>query len=152
MKARLLMVADLGLLKAFRLEQPEQGSPRLIPLEQLSLESAHQHLTDQLTDSAGRRASHPGTRGGGTMADRHNLDLEVRRRLIKKLARKIEEIATGHGEDGWWLAAHKEILHPILEALPQALRARAETQVPRDLTKLEPKEILGHFLAARAEA
>ncbi len=86
------------------------------------------------------------------MADRHNLDLEVRRRLIKKLARKIEEIVAGHGENGWWLAAHKEIIHPILEALPQPLRARAETQVPRDLTKLEPKDILGHFLAARAEA
>jgi hypothetical protein len=152
MKARLLMVADLGLLKAFRLEQPEQGSARLIPIEQFSLEPAHQHLTDQLTDSAGRRAPRPGSGGGGTMADRHNLDLEVRRRLIKKLARKIEEIAAGHDADGWWLAAHKEIIHPILEALPQALRARAETRVPRDLTKLEPKDILGHFLAARAEA
>ncbi len=86
------------------------------------------------------------------MADRHNLDLEVRRRLIKTLARKIEELVTGHGTDGWWLAAHKEIIRPLLEALPQSLRARAETQVPRDLTKLEPKEILDHFLAARAEA
>jgi hypothetical protein len=152
MKARLLMVADLGLLKAFRLEQPEAGSPRLIPLQQMSLESAHQHLADQLTDSAGRRATHPGNRGGGTMADRHNLDLEVKRRLIKQIARKIEEIANGEGTEGWWLAAHKEIIRPILEALPQALRARAETQVPRDLTKLEPKEILAHFLAARAQA
>jgi hypothetical protein len=152
MNAKLLMVADLGLLKAFRMEQYETGSPRLVPIEQLSLEPAHLHLTDRITDSAGRRATHPGSRGGGTMADRHNLELEVRRRLVKQIARKIEEIVGGEGADGWWLAANKEILRPILEALPQSLRARAETQVPRDLTKLEPKEILNHFLAARAQA
>jgi hypothetical protein len=152
MKARLLMVTDLGLLKAFRFEEHQGESPRLIPIEQMNFEPAHQHLTEQITDSAGRRASQAGARGGGTMADRHNLELEVRRRLIKKIALRIEEIVSGHGADGWWLAAQKEIMHPILEALPQGLRARAETQVPRNLTKLEPREILNHFLAARAQA
>ena len=147
MKEKLLIVTDLGLLKAYKLEIRKEGSPRMILVNQLVLESAHQHLTDQITDSAGRRAATAGNTGGGTMADSHNLELETKRRLIKKLAQKIESLALASA-DGCWLAAAKEIMRPILEALPSTARARIEMQVPRDLAKLDPKEVLEHFMAA----
>jgi hypothetical protein len=146
MKARLLIVTDLGLLKAYRLEPREEGSPRLTLIEQFVLEPAHQRLTQQLTDSAGRRAAPPGNMGGGTMADSHNLLLENRRRLIRQLAQKIETLANSNSSDGFWLAAQKEILHPLVDSLTRGVRDRIEKSLPEDLTKLEPKQMLGHFL------
>jgi hypothetical protein len=147
MKSKLLIVTDLGLLKAYKAELRDEGSPRLILLEELVLESAHQHLTEQITDSAGRRAAHAGNAGGGSMAKNHNLELEAKRRLIKTLAQKITELASLSPKESCWLAAHKEIMHPVLEALPQAVRLRIEKQVPLDLTKLEPKAVMDRFLA-----
>jgi hypothetical protein len=146
MKAKLLIVTDLGLLKAYHLETREGASPKMTLRVQCVLEPAHLHVTDQVTDSAGRRTA-AGNRGGGTMADSHNLELEVRRRLIKQLAQKIETLATPNLAEGFCLAAPKDLLRPISEALPQTVRARIEKQVPLDLTKLEPKEVLARFLA-----
>jgi hypothetical protein len=147
MNARLLIVTDLGLLKAFKLEPRDGGSPRLTLVEQHVLEAAHQHLTRQVTDSAGRRAAPPGNMGGGTMADGHNLLLENRRRLVRQLAQKIEVLARADGSGGLWLAAQKEILHPLVDSLPREVRDRIEKSLPEDLTKLDPKQVLAHFLA-----
>jgi hypothetical protein len=146
MKAKLLIVTDLGLLKAYELEAREGASPRITLREQSAFAPAHQHVTDQVTDSAGRRAA-PGSKGGGTMADSHNLELEVRRRLVKQLAQKIEALAPPAPELVG-LAAPKDLLRPITESLPPALRARLEKQVALDLTKLEPKEVVARFLAS----
>ena len=147
MKTKLLIVTDLGLLKAYKLELHNEGSPRMILQEEIVLEPANQHLADRVTDSAGRRAATAANTGGGTLADSHNLELEIKRRLIKKLARKVETLAA-HGPDGCWLAASKDLLHPILEALSKPIRDRIEIHLPRDLAKLQPKEVLGHFMAA----
>jgi hypothetical protein len=149
MKTRLLIVADLGLLKAYKLELREEGSPRMHLLEQLALEPAQKHLAEQITDSAGRRAAPGGNMGGGTITDGHNLELETKRRLIRQIARKIEDLAGAHPSDACWLAAQKEILRPVVESLPHSLHARIEKKVPSDLTKLEPKQVLGHFLAQK---
>ncbi|MCX6904370.1 MAG: host attachment protein, partial [Verrucomicrobia bacterium] len=118
MKAKLLIVTDLGLLKAFQLDPREEGSPRISLREQLVLEPAHQHLTDRITDSAGRRATPGGGMGGGTMTDGHNLELETKRRLIKEIAKKIQALINLPDSPNCWLAAQKEILRPILESLP----------------------------------
>ena len=151
MKARLLIVTDLGLLKAFQFDPREEGSPRISLREQLVFEPAHQHLTDRITDSAGRRATPGGAMGGGTMSDGHNLELETKRRLIKEIVKKIQALISTPGSPNCWLAAQKEILRPILEALPPSVRARIEKQVPLDLTKLEPKQVLEHFLSAASQ-
>jgi hypothetical protein len=145
MKSKLLIVTDLGLLKAYHLQFREEGSPKLSLLDQTVFEPAHQHVTDQVTDSAGRRAAP--TQGGGSIADSHNLKLEVERRLVKQLAQKIEALAMPAPSEGFWLAAPKDLLRPITEALPQTVRARVEKQLALDLTKLEPKEVLSRFLA-----
>jgi hypothetical protein len=149
MKTRLLVVTDLGLLKAYHLELRDQGSPHMTLLEQVVLEPAHKHLTQQITDSAGRRAAPAGRMGGATMSDGHNLELETRRRLTRQIAQKIELLAGQSGAELCWLAAHKEILRPVLELLSGPVRARVEKSVPNDLTKLEPKDVLAHFLVEK---
>jgi hypothetical protein len=151
MKDRLLIVADLGMLKAYRLEFRNEGSPRMTQIEQLVLEAGQQHTTQQITDSAGRRAAPAGRMGGGTMADAHNLELETKRRGVRLIAQKIEDLLGSVAANGCWLAAQKEILRPVVDSIPQSLRPRIELQVPRDLTKLESRQVLEHFLAERAQ-
>jgi hypothetical protein len=151
MKDRLLIVADLGMLKAYHLEFRDEGSPRMTLIEQLALEAGQQHTANQITDSAGRRAAPAGRMGGATMADAHNLELETKRRGVRLIAQKIESLLASVTPNGCWLAAQKEILRPVVDSIPQALRPRIEMQVPHDLTKLDTKQVMEHFLAERAQ-
>jgi len=148
MKSKLIILADLGLLKAYRLETPENGSPRLALLQETAYADAHQHLTDRITDSAGRR-NKPGTRaGGGPLADSHNLELEVRRRMVKEIAAGIRKLLRATPGENCWLAANKGMLRPLVEALPKASQTRIERTVARDLTRIEPRRVLRHFQEA----
>jgi hypothetical protein len=148
MKSKLIILADLGLLKAYRLETPETGSPRLALVSETPYLSAHQHLTDRITDSAGRR-NKPGARGGGgPLADSHNLELEVRRRMVKEIAAGVKTLLREAGADGCWLAANKEMLRPLIEALPKTTQARIERTLARDLTKTRPQQLLRYFREA----
>ncbi len=149
MKTKLLIVTDLGLLKAFKLELRDSGSPHLTLLEEHILEPAQQHWGEQITDSAGRRAAPAGNMGGATMADAHNLELETKRRLTRQIAQRIETLAAANATEPCWLAAHKEILRPVIESLSNRVQGRIEKKVPSDLTKLEPRQVLDHFLAER---
>ncbi len=145
MKGRLLIVADLGLLKAYQLDRSPKGSPRMTLTKEVSLESAHQHLTEQITDSAGRRTAPGGKMGGGQMSDAHNLKLETKRRLVRALSRNVEELVRGDDVEVCWLAAHKEILKPLTLALTREARACIEKTLALDLTKLKPVEVLARF-------
>jgi hypothetical protein len=80
------------------------------------------------------------------MADDHNLKLEEKRRLIRKIAGRITDLIEHNAKNGCWLAAPKEINPQILNELPPAVRKRIEKSVPCDFTKLSPPEVLEHFL------
>jgi hypothetical protein len=146
MKNKLVIVTDLGLLKAYRVDVTLKNTPRLEPMKELVFEEAHRRFAETVTDMAGRHVgpSHPGW--GAPMTDDHNLRLETERRLIKRIARHIEELVHHNGQAGVWLAAHKEINHPILDELAGACRARIEKNLTCDLIKANEKELLEHFL------
>jgi hypothetical protein len=149
MKSKLIILADLGLLKAYHLETPDTGSPRLKLVEETAFASAHQHLTDRITDSSGRRNSPGAKAGGGPLADSHNLELEVRRRMIRQIASGVKKLLQLAGADGCWLAANKEMLRPLIQALPKTAQVRIERKVARDLTKTETRQVLRYFQDAR---
>ena len=150
MKSKLLILADLGLLKAYKIDLTRKGTPRLEPLEEVLLEEAHQRVVDRVTDLAGRHVAPTQKSWGAPIADDHNLRLETKRRLIKKIAGHVERLIQRHAGEGCWLAAHKEINHQILEEVPQAIRARIEKNLQRDLVKAEQEELLEHFLNPEA--
>jgi len=147
MNPKLLIVTDLGLLKAYKVEQTPEGTPRLERLEEVVLEEAHHRLVEQLPDMAGRHVAPTQIKWGAPVADDHNLKLEIKRRLIRHIARHIQRLLQRDHFDGIWLAAHKEIDHEIVEELPPAIRARIEKNLPRDLVKAEPRELLERFQA-----
>ena len=152
MKSKLIIVTDLGLLKAYKLDATPKGTPRLELFEEVVIEDAHHRLVEKVTDLAGRHVSPTAKKWGTPMAHDHNLKLETKRRLIKQIASHIERLVESNGDDGCWLAAHKEINHLILRKLPISVRARIEANLSRDLVKVSRKELLAVFapqLAAR---
>lgn len=146
----LLVVADLGGFKAYKLETNNNSlnhTPRLALLEQFSSRQAHDRLVDRMSDLSGRfpRRTGPGTGGAMSDGERHNIELEARKRLIRALAHKLNILAGRDDIDRCFLAASKEINHPLLEELNPQVRAKVAKNVPADLTKLGQLDILRHF-------
>ena len=147
MNRKLIVVADLGRLKAFQLEWTIQKTPHLVPLEEVELEEAHHRVLERVTDMAGRRAAPAQKQWGAPITDVHNLELETRHRLIRRIAKLIEQKILRDGQNGCWFAAPKEIHHAILQELPEPVRARIEKNLSRDLTKADAEELLEQFFS-----
>jgi len=149
MKNTLIVVADLGCFKAYRLEnhQPNQ-SPRLELVEEFTDADAHGKLVDKVSDLSGR---FPRRTGASNMAaamsdgERHNIELEGRKRLVRQLAQRLNGLLRNKEVERCLLAASREINHQLLDELEPQVRAKIEKNVPADLTKLERAEILRHF-------
>jgi hypothetical protein len=149
MKNTLVVVADLGCFRAFRLENhhPAQTA-RLEPVEEFNNAEAHGKLGDKVSDLSGRfpRTS-SAAHSAGAMSDgeRHNIELESRKRLVRQLAQQFNALARGKDVERCLLAASREINHQLLDELEPQVRAKIEKNIPVDLTKLERAEIMGHF-------
>jgi len=145
MNPKLIIITDRGSLKAYRLETTPKGTPRLELLEETTIEDAHHRLVEKVTDLSGRRASPTAKKWGTPLSDDHNLELEIDRRLIREIAGHIRLLVNAHRELPCCLAAPKEILLMLLEALPAKVRARIETNLAQDLVKVPRKELLKIF-------
>jgi hypothetical protein len=78
MESRLLIIADLGRVKAYKLDYTLYNTPRLELLEEIPLEEAHNRLLDKVTDEAGCHGSPTQKNWGVPLADDHNLQLEFK--------------------------------------------------------------------------
>ncbi|HWF18237.1 MAG TPA: host attachment protein [Verrucomicrobiae bacterium] len=147
MRNKLVVVADLGHLKAYRVEYDEVSThPKLDLIAHIATDEADGRLSDKLTDEAGRFMG--GQRGHEIRAsgERHNITLEFERRAVGQLAKNINHIIkrANNGEPVYF-AAHKEINHQILQHLDPSVRARIEKIVPEDLVKVKGMKLLEHF-------
>ncbi len=148
MKRTLLIVADLGRLKAYRLQEGRQFShPRLELLDDSETGVTH-HLSQDLTDQAGQFRKNPGaSEGASALSDgeQHNIDLERRRRAVKVLAQRLNLLLEREQADVCYLAADSRINQPILDELPRPSRAKIQKNVTANLTKLSQEELIRHF-------
>jgi hypothetical protein len=149
MKNTLVVVADLGCFKAYRLENDHlDRSPRLEPVQEFNNAGAHDKLGGKVTDLAGRFPRKTGaahTTGAMSDGERHNIELESRKRLVRQHAQRLNALARTTDFDRCLLAASREINHQLLDELEPQVRAKIEKNIPVDLTKLERAEILQHF-------
>lgn len=145
----LLVVADLGGFKAYKLENNDKlnQSPRLELLEHFHNQEAHGRIVDKVSDLSGRFPKGSAARSSGAMSDgeRHNIELESRKRFVRQLAQRLNVLAGRQDIDRCLLAASREINHPLLEELDPQVRAKITKNVPADLTKLGRSEILSRF-------
>jgi len=154
MKNTLVLVADLAGFKSYYLDNnPMNSGPRLELRETFENPEAHGKIVEKVTDMAGRYRQ-SGAAGNGPAAasngEKHNMDLEFRKRLIRQMAGKLNAIGRVPDVERCYLAASLEINRPLLEELEPGVRDKIEKNVCADLTKLGRAEILGHFEEARA--
>jgi hypothetical protein len=145
MKNTLMIIADLGLFKAFKLSRTDlTQTPRLDLIEEHEYVDAHGRVLDKVTDQAGRNRA-PTMRMGMSYAERQKLQLEMRRRLVKRLAEDIERVIRETGAEECYLSINKDAHKQIMEELNPSSRTRIVEVVPADLTKVEKSELLNHF-------
>jgi hypothetical protein len=110
---------------------------------------AHDRLVDKVSDLAGRFPKGMVANGaaGGVMSqgERHNIALEQRKRLTRRLAERLNVLMRRDDFDTCLFAASKEINHQLLGELDPAARAKIEVNVAADLTKIDKSQLLQHF-------
>ncbi len=149
MKNTVIVVTDLGSFKAYRLDQDGlHSSPRLELIENFNTVTAHGKLGDKLTDQAGqfpKGQGMPGTTGDMSNGERHNIELEQRKRLIKQLAERFNTVVGDEKVERCFFAAGREYNQQIVDELAPRARAKIEKNVPHNLTKIDKSELLKHF-------
>lgn len=145
MKPKLIIVTDLGRLKAYKLTTTPHGSQHLDLVEEVVHEEANHRLAEQVTDVAGRHAAPTLKSWAAPVTDDHNLKQETKRRLLKKIAEHIERLVAKHSDYGVRLAAHREINQLILSSLRQSVRQQIETNLVLDLVHADEKKLIECF-------
>lgn len=148
MTKKLLVVADLGRFKAFRLEEDRNFSnPRLELLEDWETNVNH-HLREEVSDQAGQfRRGVPKAEGATAISggEQHNMDLERRRRAVKTVARRIGELLQDRELEGCYLAADTQINKAIMAEMDDRTRLRIQKNIPANLTRLDAAAMVNHF-------
>jgi len=147
----LIIVADRGSLKAYRVDETPTRGPSLRLIQAFDLTDAHGKLIDKVTDLAGRFPVSDGAGGrhANSIAERTQLDTETDRRIYKQLADQIVKIIDRSGKEGWSFAAPAEIHGAIVDLLPRAARDRIVEHVKSDLVKIESAKLPSHFRSLR---
>jgi hypothetical protein len=103
---------------------------------------------EQVSDSAGRFPRRTGARGAtGAMSDgeRHNIQLEKRKRGVRNLAGRINSLMQDPQVEQCFLAASREIMNPLLQQLSPGSRSKIGMNIPADLMKASKVELLRQF-------
>jgi Protein required for attachment to host cells len=149
MNTKLIIVADLGLLRAYKqVEGLSDREPHLKLIEELKPEAAHQKLSDQLSDQAGRFPKTTGPNmvtGDLSAGERLNLETEQVRRLISQLAEKINALLADESVTSCSLAASAPIHKQLLEELSEKERAKISQVLASNLSKINPSELPRYF-------
>ena len=147
----LIIVADRGSLKAYRVDETPTRGPSLRLIQAFDLTDAHGKLVDKVTDLAGRFPVSDGAGGrhANSIAERTQLETETDRRIHRQLADQIVKIIDRSGKEGWSFAAPAEIHGAIVDLLPRAARDRTVEHVKSDLVKIEPAKLPSHFRSLR---
>ena len=149
MNETLLIVADRGLLRAFRVTpNVADRKPHLELIEELMPESAHQKLSDQVSDQAGRFP-----RGGGatnisgdlSAGESLNSEAEQDRRLISQLAGRIDTLLADSEVAHCAIAISGAIHNQLLAAMNPKARSKIRQSVASNLAKTDPCELHSHF-------
>lgn len=140
----IIIVTDLGRMKAYRITRDELQpgtSPAFEDLADVNLDNQHSHISDRVTDKAGRFGY-----GSGSIAvgENHNEENEAEENQLQAIAGEINKIA-GNQDCDIHLAAPKTIFHRLMEALNPDVRRRIKRDLALNLVKLPKLELLQRF-------
>lgn len=139
-----LIVADLGRVKAFRLTRNDDdphASPAFADLLDDDLENQHSRVGERMTDQAGRFPSGP---SGMAAGERHSEEEQARHNQLQAIAAVINGLA-GREEGGIYIAAPQTLLRHLVDTLDSDVRQRIVKEVPRGLVKTPKLDLLKRF-------
>ena len=119
----LVIAADLGRFRAYRITKnpdDETESPRIELIEAYDPEEGRVKASDLYTDSPGAMRRKAGI--GAGFGERHGLDRERQRKLIKLAADSICALLEEEGLPSWHLSAGKSINNTLVESLAPEVR------------------------------
>lgn len=147
----LIIVADRGSLKAYKVEETPTRGPSLRLVQAFNLTEGHGRMQDRVSDHAGGfPVGDGGNRHMNGAAEKQTLESESDRRIYRQLAVQIGEILGREKADGWSFAAPAEIHAHISELLSPAHRNLIVEHVKADLVKIEPAKLASHFRSLQA--
>ncbi|PYK80582.1 MAG: hypothetical protein DMF40_11215 [Verrucomicrobia bacterium] len=141
----LIIVADRGSLKAYRVNETPTRGPSLKLIQAFNVTDAHGKMVDKVTDLAGRYAANDGSGMHQASIAETKLETETERRINKQLADQITKIVKSDGVEGWSFAAPASCHNAIIELLSPEVRGRIIEFVKSDLVKVEAAKLTSHF-------
>jgi hypothetical protein len=126
----LVIVADRGSLRAYRVQETPTRGPHLELVQAFE-------VTDVMNAASTRHTT--------PMTDWPQLEAEMERRICKELASEIAKIVERNPGEGWSFAAPGSIYAKIVEQLPPEIQERIVEHVESDLVKLPVAALLSHF-------
>jgi hypothetical protein len=146
----LIIVADRGGLRAYRVDQTPTRGASLHLVQALELTAAHGRYSDKVTDQAGSFAVSDGNgRHASSIAERTALEAENDKRICQQLAGHIADVVQREAVEGWSFAAPASIHAIVAELLPPAIRDRVVEHVKSDLVKTDSVKLASHFRSLR---
>jgi hypothetical protein len=132
----LVVVADRGSLRAYRVEETPTRGPHLKLVQAFE-------VTDVMNAPSARHMT--------PMTDWPQLEAEMDRRVCKELASEIAKIVERNQGEDWSFAAEPSIHKAIVDLLPAEIRERIVEHVPSDLVKTEVEKLPSHFRSLQTD-
>src|ERR1700760_4852222 len=109
--ASLVVVADRGSLKAYKVNETPTRGPSLQLVQAFDITDAHGRMVDKVTDMAGRFPVADGGNGRhmNGVAERTQLETENDRRIHRQLVDEIVKVVKTEAAGGWSFAAPSAI-------------------------------------------
>jgi hypothetical protein len=156
----LIVVGDLGELKAYRVEEETVISPKdsaqvshkrnkgtlieaLRPelVTAVDFIEARRKISEEVTDKEGNYKGPFGSASG----EPHNLKEEIEQRLIREIAETVMRIVRQEDPKVWHLAFPAEHKKALLDRIDPDVSTRLGTMLDEDLVKLKPEKLLERF-------
>jgi hypothetical protein len=148
---KLIVIANLGRVRPVKFRQAGDDPRDKAHLEEMPgsvAEMRPDSISEVVTDQAGR-ATQSGPvdrRSGMSYGEEHNLQTELEKQALERVAGKISEIVAAEKHPAWRLVAPQTILGALTEALHAAARKCLADTLPADLTNLPLPELEKRFL------
>jgi protein required for attachment to host cells len=126
----LIIVADRGSVRAYRVEETPTRGPSLKLVQAFDIPDVMRATT---------------MRHRTPMTDWPRLEAEMDRRICKEVATEIAKIVVRNPGKGWSFAAPESIYAKIVEHLPPKIRKLIVEHVESDLVKLPAAALRPHF-------
>jgi Protein required for attachment to host cells len=125
----LIVIADRGGLKAYRVRETPTRGPSLKLVQAFDIPNVNLSKTHHTT----------------AVTDWPQLETEESRRICQQLADEITRIVRLRAGEGWSLAAPESIYAEIVDLLPAEIRERIVEHVESDLVKTPVAKLADHF-------